>query len=59
MKSRRKDKKKRREAMSERKRDREVSRGLTLLALGIIRLAKEIGIARNGREGVEFHMKYT
>lgn len=36
-----------------------VSRGLTLLALGIIRPAKEIGIARNSWEGVEFHMKYT
>lgn len=40
-------------------RDGRVSRELTLLALGIIRPAKEIGIARNGQEGVEFHMKYT
>lgn len=40
-------------------RDGRVSRELTLLALGIIRLAKEIGIARNSWEGVEFHMKYT
>lgn len=30
-----------------------------MLALGIIRPAKEIGIARNSWEGVEFHMKYT
>lgn len=36
-----------------------VSCELTLLALGIIRPAKEIGIARNSWEGVEFHMKYT
>lgn len=36
-----------------------VSRRLTLLALGIIRPAKEIGIARNSWERVEFHMKYT
>lgn len=42
----------------ERERER-ISRGLTLLALGIIRPAKEIGIARNSWEGVEFHMKYT
>lgn len=40
-------------------RDGRVSRELTLLALGIIRPAKEIGIARNSWEGVEFHMKYT
>ena len=35
--------------------------GLTLLAAGIIGRTKKtgIGIAKNSREGVEFHMKYT
>jgi len=51
---------KRNDFSREKERERErVSRGLTLLTLGIIRPAKEIGIARNGWEGVEFHMKYT
>lgn len=58
---RRKSKEEKRKDFSReaRKREERVSRGLTLLALGIIRPAKEIGIARNSWEGVEFHMKYT